>query len=457
VSASNSFGPWTLNAAESKRLDAYESLRKLVASNVGELDKLYGRDKQEQPTTHVPQMYVNAPGLVCRAAADLVLPEPPTIRAKDGNQQVQARLDALALRSRLYSTCWRALYWVSALGDGYLTIADVPQGQAKAALPVITFRRAINALGRNVRTEDAAASRAFLFKGSAGGLDLYTEHVAGAIKHYAYKGAEKAALPEGYQAEIQTKENAPLCVHLAALRGDDSDEAFGESDFDGTEDFVFEISNRLRQVSRILDRHADPGMNVPDGALDENNKFDVRRRKVFERGVGGEGAEYITWQSQLQEAYAEMDRLLKIIGLLTETPLALWGLDENGEAESGRALKFKLLAGLGKARRSGHMLRERLAEAVVMCLRREDVIGNRTPQDYAVSVELSDKFIADEIETAQQVQTLRTSQGMSIRRAVQVGQGLTGDALEEEVAAIEQETQQASVGLESQRFGAGGI
>lgn len=456
----NEFGPWTLSAAEQARLEEYERLRTLIAKKGDGLDELLKRDKKDLGNVFIPKMYVNMPGLVCRAAADLILPETPKVTplgTNAGSQDLQARIDVIAARSGIYSLCWRAMYWTAGLGDGFFVIADVAQtADGKGAQPVISFRRALNAIARNVRPEDPLFARAFLFKSAIGGSDLYSEFSAGKIKHRAFQDKKEVALPQGFTAEIETKETVPLAIHLAALRGDDSDEAFGESDFDGTEDFVFEISNRLRQVGRILDRHADPSLNVPGGILDESGTLDVRNKKVFERGVTGEGAEYMTWQSQLSEAYTEIDRLLKIIALLTETPLALWGLDQSGEAASGRALKFKLLAGLAKARRSGAMLKEALAEAFRLALRREDILNGRAPAEYILDVALSETFIADQIESAQFVQTLRAAKAMSIPSAVVAGQGMSGAALDKEVQEIEAEQQaEAPIGLDAARFGAG--
>lgn len=445
------FGPWELTQTEKARIDEYEKLCDLVSRRAEKYDAKYQRDKTDAQDDDLPQLYVNLPGLVCRASADLVLPEPPTISAEDDG--VQERLDALMIRSGIYRLSWRTVYWTAALGDSFLTIADVPLPDAKT-LPVLSLRRAVRSVARGVRVEDPPAMSKYLFKSSLGDVDLYTEHVAGKVLHHAYKGGEKTDLPEPYQEEVATKEGIPLVVHLAALRESDDDEQFGESDFEGTESLVFEVANRLRQVARVLDRHADPSMNVPDGVIDEHGQHEVRKKKVYERGVDGRGMEYATWESQLKEAYAEIDRLLKLILLVTETPPALWGLDEKGQAESGRALMFRLLSGLGKARRTGSMLREGLAKAATLALRREDVIAGKSPGTYEVEVELSDTFIVDDMDQAEWVESLRRSQALSIENAVRTAQNLTGDDLEEEVKRInaEAEEPEAPVGLEAGRF-----
>jgi hypothetical protein len=180
-------------------------------------------------------------------------------------------------------------------------------------------------------------------------------------------------------------------------------------------------------------------MNVPDGALDDQGYMDVRRKKIFTPGMNNDKAEYITRDPHLVEAYDAIDRTIQTILLLSQTPGALFGLDKDGKAESGRALKFKLLSGLGKARRHGRALSEGLAAAAQLALQREDVLNGFKPGDYAVSCELSGKFIVDEYETAQEVQLLRNAGAISIENAVREAQGLSGDAQAAEVERIKGE------------------
>jgi len=184
--------------------------------------------------------------------------------------------------------------------------------------------------------------------------------------------------------------------------------------------------------------------------LNEKSEFDPAVKKVIEKGEGGETAEYLTWQSQLTEAYTEIDRLMQLIMLLTETSSAQWGMDKDGKVESGRALKFKLLNSLGKSRRTGGMLREGLLSAIRLALRREDILAGTTPQEYDdVTCTLSTTFIADEIEEAERISKLRGAGAMSVEQAVEDGQGLTGEAQDAEVQRIEGEQPAAPFGADN--------
>jgi hypothetical protein len=114
-----------------------------------------------------------------------------------------------------------------------------------------------------------------------------------------------------------------------------------------------------------------------------------------------------------------------------------------------------MLSGLGKARRTGGMLSEGLAEAYRLALRREDILAGRTPADYALDVALADRFLSDEQETAQEIQILRAAQVLSVERAVEM-QAITGQEAVDEVALIKEEFAPAApAGMEAGRFAGG--
>lgn len=461
MSKPKKFGPWELSSSEETRLANYQRLRDLATKDAEKHDQLYQRDKSELEAAALqsgklgskclPQLYVNLPNLVARTAADLVLSQPAIITGE--SDEITTRIDRLRERSKLDAAIWRAVFWTSILGDSYFTIADKTENQKP--VPIIKLRRALNTVARNIRPEDSDATRELLCQSMIGDIQLFTRYATKLVEFTAFKKDEKGEWqtvtpPAPYQQALDTKETTPLFVPISALRGDDSDENFGESDIQDTTELSFEIANRLRQTQRILDKHADPAANVPEGALDDKGLLNIRDKKVFERDASGAGLEYVVWQSQLSEGYNEIDRLLHLIALITETPSDMWGLNKGGEAESGRALKFRLLTGLGKARRTGMMLRDSVSAAIRLALRREDILANKPAGEYLIKVQLADTFIADEQETAENVVKLRGANAMSIKEAVRLGQGKTGDDLDKEVQAIEAE-QPEEIGFEAER------
>ena len=444
----NNYGPWTLTEDERCRIAKYEKLQDMVTKKQSKYDIRLLRDRLRMADYQLPSMWANVPSLICRAAADLILPSIPLLKCDDAD--VQVRIDALLKRSRLARLAWKSVYWMCAQGDAFFKITDVnSRGQT---LPVISLQRATGTVARNLRAEDSPETRQFLFKSALpNGNFLYQLCVSGFNRYYAYNAqGEPIPLPEGYPAEIETGEWEALAIHLAAMRADESDMDFGESDFADIEDLLFEVAHRFRQISSILDRHAEPILNAPAGVLNEKSEFDPAVKKVIEKGEGGETAEYLTWQSQLQEAYTEIDRLMQLVMLLTETSSAQWGMDKDGKVESGRALKFKLLNSLGKARRTGGMLKEGLLAAIRLALRREDILANAKPAEYDnIKLALSTTFIVDEFEEAERLAKLRSAGLISIENGVEDGQGLTGQARDDEVQRIKDEQPAAPMGADN--------
>ena len=84
-----------------------------------------------------------------------------------------------------------------------------------------------------------------------------------------------------------------------------------------------EVSRRMRQAAKILQRHAELAMNVPGGIIDENAQFDPETKKVFSRDETGHGAEYVAYPSELQASYAEIDRLVYNLYGLTKQEIAI--------------------------------------------------------------------------------------------------------------------------------------
>lgn len=448
---SNLYGPWTLTIEEQNRLKEYERLQQLTSKKAKDADTIYLRDLVEAGIQKPAHLWVNLPSLVCRIAADLILSQPPCIE-DDSDPTIQERIDNIVKRSNLYTAVWRSIYWTAAQGDSYFVIADKAIGGK--LLPCVALRRATGAIARNIRAEDSPANQAFLFRSCIAAGELYSEYLAGKINYTLFKDGKAITLPDTWKPSIETKEEVPLAIHVGSMRGDESDSGFGESDIKDIDELCFEISNRLRQCAKILDRHAEPPMNVPTGTLDENKAIDVRRVKAVEYDANGMGLSYATWQSQLSEAYTEIDNLIKIISIISETPLPLLGLDKGGQAESGRALKFRLLTGLGKARRNGNGLRSAILSTVRLALRREDILAGSPPGDYPnIDCDLAETFIADELETAEYVKNCRAANVMSIQQGVRITQDLTGEDADEEVERIKEEmsAQTAPVGLEAGR------
>lgn len=124
---------------------------------------------------------------------------------------------------------------------------------------------------------------------------------------------------------------------------------WGISDYQDLEDLFFAINNRLSRNEHILDKHADPILAVPEDILDENGqvkKGDIGVVELPRNPISGEDRsvpQYIVWDSKLESSFAQIDALLEQLWIVSQMSPSLFGITKYGVAESGRALKYKLL------------------------------------------------------------------------------------------------------------------
>lgn len=210
--------------------------------------------------------------------------------------------------------------------------------------------------GRNVATQDIIATT---FKQDSKTYLHKETHQPGTIYHEVFEydprtGALIANLPPeqfGFKPVEETKIKRSLVFHIPNYR---DGKFWGPSDYKDLESLFFAVNNRLTKTDNILDKHSDPILAVPPGVIDEEGKVKKEALGMFEvdnENPGFNKPEYIVWNANLEAAEKEVDKLLELLMLFSETSPGLFGLDKAGIAESGRALKFKLLSTIRKRNR----------------------------------------------------------------------------------------------------------
>lgn len=154
------------------------------------------------------------------------------------------------------------------------------------------------------------------------------------------------------QPEVKTNIDEFLVVHIPNYRT--NSRYFGISDYKDLISLMFAVNNRITKIDNILDKHGDPILAVPTGVLDENGKVSKRSFGVIEvdgTEAGSQMPQYIVWDAKLESAFDEIDKTVDFLMMFSETSPAIFGLDKAGIAESGRALKFRLLRTIAKKHR----------------------------------------------------------------------------------------------------------
>lgn len=307
---------------------------------------------------------VNFGGMISKLSADMLFEEFPKITMPNADEFIDALIESNNMKTQLYESALENSY----RGDAVLRI----RGENKQVIiedlnPSVYFPEYDE---NNVRKEPKAHNLAW--KVGIGGLNPTTgkqrigmfmeKHLKGSIEYHLYEiDAAGNVLGEitpieSYYPELKASEKTNvddfLVVHIPNYRV--NSRFFGISDYKDLTALFVAIENRLTKVDNILDKHGDPILAVPEGVLDEEGKVSRQSFGVIEVPTdagSGQKPEYIVWDANLDSAFKEIDKLVEFLFMTSETSAAAFGLDKEGQAESGRALKYKLLRTIAKKHR----------------------------------------------------------------------------------------------------------
>ena len=177
-------------------------------------------------------------------------------------------------------------------------------------------------------------------------------------ERYAMDGTG-ATVQRKLTSKVVDTHGAPCLVQYAANLPSTTN-IYGTSDYKIINELVFKATERMRQILHILDKHADPSMTGPATMLSPNEQtgeLEFKASKFYAVSPGEEHPEYMTWDGQLTAAFTALEQLLNQIYILSEMGEALMGNSKSsGQAVSGTAMRFKMIAPLEKARRVSNAL-----------------------------------------------------------------------------------------------------
>jgi hypothetical protein len=216
---------------------------------------------------------------------------------------------------------------------------------------------------------------------------------------------------------------------------------WGISDYEGLESLFESLNNRVSQIDEVLDKHVAPKIVVPPGFVDEDGKIRFDRMETIELGPGDQPPSYITWDAHLTAAFTQFEKLLDLLFMLSETAPSAFGLDKFGVAESGRALRLRLLRTLAKINRKRLYYDTALKAALHTAQILDVTHGSGEYEPAEPTIQWADGLPEDMVEMveieSQRLAAGNTSVESSVRR-------LDGpDAVEAEIARIAEETGQA--------------
>lgn len=213
---------------------------------------------------------------------------------------------------------------------------------------------------------------------------------------------------------------------------------YGISDYQNLTTMFDELNNRFSRSSMTLDAHADPKMQLPRGVADQDGFVDTQKSYflVDENAPLSVEPKYVTWDGKMQEVYDEIDKILQSILRNAEIPSVLVGMEDKG-AESGRALRYRLMRLIAKIRRK-QLYYENTIKHIMAVLYK--IKTGKDIEMYKINVEFGDGIPNDELEEAQIVQILKVSDAISQDEAVNRTSRLQGADLIKEIDLIKSES-----------------
>ncbi len=276
-------------------------------------------------------------------------------------------------------------------------------------------------LRAEIHARGAIINRAFELQGGKIGYELNVEEVA-----------------PGRRVEEATDSDGFLVVQVSPMQTTDS--VYGIDDYTDLETVIHEMEIRLSQNARILDKHADPSMAGPESVLDQDVRTGRQRMeagKFFPVGEGETTPSYITWDGNLQASFQQIDKLVEMLYVISETSPAAFGKLDSGLAQSGSAMKRLLMAPLLKAQRIQGKLDPALTDVMGTAMKLE---GHEMP--HPVRIEWKDGLPKDFVELANS-EAVRIGAGLSsVRSSLRRIDDSTEVELDEEMAAIKADGEQ---------------
>ncbi len=247
----------------------------------------------------------------------------------------------------------------------------------------------------------------------------FTVHQAGSIQHLIYSIANGkldenlplAIFPDYAGLKVDVDGRQPTGVdELLIVRVDNalsSERYYGRSDYTPAVHSLIEaLEIAFARRAEVLAKFSRPVPMVPESAM----RFDHAKQKwVFktENAIimeeGAQSAAYLTWSADLGSVEREIEQTMtQLLAKLKLSKVLLAGENE-GQAESGTALRIRLIPTLSKVRKFSTELKAKLP--IVYSLKSKlDAslgIGSTAFEPDEVSIELYDGIPSDPMEDAQ--------------------------------------------------------
>ncbi|MFC4103611.1 phage portal protein [Paenibacillus xanthanilyticus] len=418
--------------ADIERIAKYKRFRTIFDGKQAEIYERASALLKDTP--HAAQLNklfiaVNIVDVLVTKPADLMVGEPPTYESGGKDDTVeQQRLNSIVEENDLNTLIHESVTGGGIRGDSWLktyfaTRQDVSETVAADLTPPDTapepIIEAVDAaivfpeLSRGSRKRFKAVNIAYvewMMVSMQPGLEKYLtkkndryaeipflvveRHIPGYIVYERYRLSENGVdtrfdypvslfrieekVATGREVDvIETGIPELLVQHIPYKTVDDDWRGIGG--IEKIESVLAAINDRIVQIDYILWKHSDPTAYGPELPTDESGGVRATGRYI---PVGKDEATpgYMTWNSQLEGAFKELDILLGIVYQMSETPQWLFGTtlaeDKGGSGTShtdGAAIKARFMPILSKVKRIRNHVDRAVRDALWIAMKLENV------------------------------------------------------------------------------------
>lgn len=454
---------------DSERLERYTHNELLFK---GDQDSVYKIDFLKRLVRHDEQLMVevvaNFPGAVTKLFTDLLFGERPGFICADDMEEKQEWIDSFVEFNRLHRQNIKAALAQSYRGEAIYKLR-IKEGEEHARVQVIPAKfwfPIVDPVDIAEKLADVIAYEVERGEGKNKQKYLVAEiHTPGLIRNEVWKivnGKVDSRIPleDFYEdpppEELETGVGSSLVFVVPNMEVDDS--IFGIDDYEEADTLFRELSIRLSQPSRILDKHSDPNMyGPPIGEYDPETGEETFRSGGKYIEIQGEEKPpgYLAWDGQLEANWKYIEQLLKQLYIVTDTNEAAFSLMAGGSIPSGAALKRLLMRPLARTNRKREFFDDTLKELIRVAAEFERANGFQTPDDVNIRIEWADGLPADPREDAETEQ-IRTGgkSTSSVKSAIRRLDGGSEESIQSELDMIaEDEPEAAPIPLPAFDFG----
>lgn len=440
---------------DENRIKKYKENKLLFEGSHDEVFKNIQSKLETPDEVAMTYLVANYCGLISKLSADMLFGENPVIRIAD-NDPADDRLQELINKNKLLTNFYESGLGNSYRGDSCMRVRFGKKTKYSTESEILIEHQNpqyyfVEQALDNIRQIDRQIiGWEFYVEEEIGFKQKYLKmeiHEPGKIYNYLYKMSGNrvtAELDIGEMFEDLQEEEDLLVddfviVHIPNWRTDDR--LWGYSDYLDIRSLQDEANNRISQISRVLDKHADPKMRGPAEAMDDNNNVDVTGGKYFPYRVGEPIPEYLTWEAKLDASFKEIDLMLKMMFLVSETSPEAFGLSESGVQESGRALKYRLMRLLSKIKRKERYYDEGIKHLLYIAqLMDVAYIDGSNYEPERPGIEWRDGLPDDEVEKADITDKLNRARAISMEEKIRYNHpDWDDDKIQKEITRLEGE------------------